>query len=181
MDGSIWIAGYTQGAGGEVGTGFGGPFDAWFVHADNTGNLLSAKVLGSSGQDEGFMVYPLSNGNVIAGGYYENGNGSFDTSWGGVDAFIVEFGSWPEHVINLSKINNRVKIYPNPTNEQVTITTEQQNNCDLIITDVVGKIIYKTRLNDLIQIQVSGWPPGIYYVQAISESGYKEVQKLVIQ
>src|ERR1700677_1673508 len=40
--------------------GSGQEFNSWAVDL----------VLGSNGQDDGYMIYPLSDGNVIAGGYY---------------------------------------------------------------------------------------------------------------
>jgi len=74
-----------------------------------------------------------------------------------------------------------VKVYPNPANEQVTITTEQKNNYNIVITDVIGKVVFKSTLINKLEIQVKDWQAGFYYVQVISENGYKEVQKLIIE
>jgi len=180
-DGSIWTAGVSDNKGGEIDTAYGSE-DAWIVHADSVGNFINAKVLGSTGQDEGDMIYPLSNGNVIAGGYYENGNGSFNISWGGgADAFLVEFAPWTTVIKQVSAINNDIKIYPDPANEQVTIEMKQKGTYAITITDVMGRLIYKAKYVDKDEIDIKGWQRGLYYVQAISENGFKTTKKFLVE
>jgi len=182
IDGSIWIAAVSTLIGGQVDTQYGGD-DAWFLHISDTGNVINAKVLGSNQDDRGMMVYPLSNGNVIAGGFYNDPNGSFSgIPWyGGTDAFLTVFEPSPENVTKISAISSGVKIYPNPANEIITIKTEQTGNYDLVITDEIGHQIYTARIIEKIEISVNDWVKGMYYVQVINSDGYKEVQKLVIE
>jgi hypothetical protein len=180
-DGSIWVAGTIAAKGGEIDTAYGGE-DSWFVHADSVGNFIAAKVLGSHKQDEGMMVYPLSNGNVIAGGYYDTTGGCFPfISWPGGGAFLTVFT--PETVgvpeINIKK--NAFKMYPNPADKEVIISMDQGSSYDLLITDVVGKVMYRTIVNNKIQVQIEGWPTGLYYVQMVSSDGYRAVQKLIVE
>jgi len=181
-DGTIWIAGQSQIKGGQVDTAYGS-IDAWFVHIDNTGNFLSAKVLGSIGQDEGQMIYPLSNNNIIAGGYYESAGGAFSniTYYSGSDAFLTVFGPWPESVQQINAINDAVSIYPNPTNNILSVEAKERDNYTVNVTDILGRTIYTTSLMDKVQIPVNGWQTGIYYVQVMSENGFKNVQKLMVQ
>jgi len=183
-DGSIWINGLSNGQGGEIDTVYdvlNG--DAWLVHADSAGNFLNAKVLGSTGYDKGTMVYPLSNGSVLAGGFYSDNNGSFDslTYYGGSDAFLAIFSPATSGIKQINTINNSVKIYPNPANDEVKVETANKNNSEIAITDVLGRIIYGAKLKGEIKIQVTDWKKGIYFVQVISDGGYKEVQKLIVQ
>ena len=178
-DGSIWIAGYNEYRDSfEVDTVFGG-YDAWFVHADSAGNFLSAKVLGSTGQDEGFMIYPLSNGTIIAGGYYQYGNGSFNASSSALNAFITVLLPWTTGIASLPQINGNLKIYPDPADNLVTVETKVAGN--LVITDVTGRAIYKSTINNTVQIQLKDWCAGVYYVQVVGDDGYKEVQKLIVR
>jgi type IX secretion system substrate protein len=185
-DGSIWIAGSAGTKGEEVDTVYGHG-EAWFVHADSTGNFLNAKVLGSNQQDQGSMVYPLSNGNVIVGGYYGENNESFASleSYGSfpiVDAFLAVFAPWNQTgVSQVSLVNNIVKIYPNPATEQVTIESQQKGNYEAIVTDVLGTLIYKAHFVDKIKISVNSWQTGMYYVRITNDQGYRSVQKLIVQ
>ena len=182
IDGSIWIAAVSDVIGYEVDTNYGRD-DAWFVHTDSVGNLLCAKVLGGSGLDEGTMVYPLSNGSIIAGGYYQYGNGGFpNIGWGGFgDAFLTVFAPWTTGITSLEVNNHKTEIYPNPTNKEVTIETEQNGINNLLITDLLGRLIYTTQFANKIQISIIDWPKGIYYVQIMDNNGYKKVEKLIIQ
>ena len=184
IDGSIWINGLSNGKGGEIDTVYdvlNG--DAWLVHTDSIGNFINAKVLGSIGYDKGNMVYPLSNGNVIAGGFYSGGNGAFDSLvfYGGSNAFLAVFAATTTEVKKINAPNNFVSIYPNPTCRQVTIKENQKSNCQIIITNVLGEIIYQTSFIYLINIAVNEWTKGLYYVQLKDEYGYRCVQKLLVQ
>ena len=74
-----------------------------------------------------------------------------------------------------------ISIYPNPAVEKVNIESNFKGRCAIIITDVLGRSIYKDSFTNKIQIPVANWQPGVYYVQVMSENGYKEVQKLIVQ
>ena len=144
MDGSIWIAGESGPKGGQIDTAYGNT-DAWFVHTDNAGNFINAKVLGSRQQDEGYMIYPLSNGNIIAGGYYDTAGGAFPIiSWGSGDAFIAIFAPWPENVQQINATHDPFRIYPNPANQFVNVENLQKNNYYLTVSDVFGRTVYTT-------------------------------------
>ena len=184
-DGSIWIGGVSGTKGGEIDTAYGNT-DAWFVHTDGVGNFLNAKVLGGSGQDRGLMIYPLSNDNIIAGGYYSKNDGAFSAleSYSSVlaaDAFLVVFAPWPESVQQINALNTTVKIYPNPATEFVTLEALQKDNYNILITDVLGRTVYRTNLKDKIQINVYGWQAGMYYVHVARDDGYSSVQKLIVR
>jgi type IX secretion system substrate protein len=181
-DGSIWVAGVSSLKYGEMDTAYGG-YDAWFVHADSGGNFINAKVIGSHLDDRGMMIYPLSNGNVIAGGFYDTlGIAAPDTYYGSDDAFLAVFAPWNQTGVKvLLPINNEVRIYPNPTIEEVTIEVEQRGNYTVAIANLIGKTIYQSNLNGTIQIRVRGWPRGMYFVLVSSEDGFKTTKKLMVE
>jgi hypothetical protein len=184
-DGSIWIAGVNSLKYGEVDTVYGRD-DAWFVHTDSVGNFLSAKVLGSHLWDRATMIYPLSNGNVIAGGFYDTAGGSFApvltySSYPNSDAFLTVFTSLPTAIKPIQETGANIKIYPNPVREYFTIETDEKENCVLAIADMFGRTIYSKELRNKIVVETTGWPRGIYLVTMIVETGYKNVQKLIVQ
>ena len=74
-----------------------------------------------------------------------------------------------------------ISVYPNPANEEVTITAKNNNTYTLVITDVLGRSVYKGNFKGRVQLALNNWQSGFYYVQVVSEDGYKEVQKLIVQ
>jgi len=66
--------------------------------------------------------------------------------------------------VNNESINNTVIVYPIPASRQITVTT---NNTAILqtmasISDMQGRVIYRFRLNASNQVDVHGWPAGIY-------------------
>ena len=180
-DGSIWIAAETETKGSEIDTAYGNT-DAWFVHIDNGGNFLNAKVLGSSKQDKGFMIYPLSDGNVFAGGYFDDSDGTFPKIfYGGDDAFLTIFAPWPELVRQINSFNNGLKIYPNPANEVVHIDGVQEGASYRLLS-VVGAVVREGGLMaGSNSIGVQGLSPGGYLLEVVGGGGQKMVSKVVKQ
>lgn len=75
-----------------------------------------------------------------------------------------------------------VKIYPNPAEDAVTIETNSTDaNAQLIITDCVGKEVYKQQTTLLsTTVNTSGLSKGIYFV-SLHEGTKSVTQKLIIQ
>lgn len=179
-DGSIWIMGISQAAGGQVNTSYGSK-DAYVVHTDKFGNFLNAKVLGSTRQDGGHMIYPLSNGLVIGGGYYSEGNGVFPPIHNvGPDAFLVKFTNWATDIQTLST-GNLLTLYPNPAKDIITINSYDNEKSRIAINDITGRMIYSNAITNQIQISVNEWQAGMYFVHLLHDDGQKTVQKLIVQ
>ena len=87
----------------------------------------------------------------------------------------------PERVNNLSGNQQGISIYPNPANDKVTIVAKTNNTYTLVITDVLGRSVYKDNFTGRVQLPLNNWQSGFYYVQVVSEGGYKEVKKLIVQ
>lgn len=75
-----------------------------------------------------------------------------------------------------------LKIYPNPAVDAVTIETNSNDgNAQLIITDCVGKEVYKQQTTLLsTTVNTSGLSKGIYFV-SLYEGSKSVTQKLIIQ
>lgn len=179
-DGSIWIMGCSQTAGGQVNAAYGSR-DAYVVHADGAGNFISAKVLGSTAQDVGYIIHPLSDGLVLGGGYYMQGNGSFPNIHHGFsDAFLVKFTNWPDNVADIS-LADAISVYPNPARELVNVGAPVNRHGSVAVSDVLGRVVYTNAITNQLQITVRDWQAGIYYVRVKGEDGSNAVQKLVVQ
>ncbi len=182
VDNSIWMIGNSGYASGEIDAAYGDD-DAWILHTDSGGNFINAKVLGSTLQDEGYMIYPLSNGNVITGGVYSDSNGSFSSVnyYGALDNFLAIFSPFTTQVSQLSITENDVSIFPNPANEVVTIDVSGQSIYTLEIYDATGSAIYKaTAVTGNKQIAINEWQRGVYCVKLTASNGNVQVKKLVV-
>ncbi len=181
-DGSLWLVGVSSAKGGTVDTDYGNE-NAWFLHIDSNGKFINAKVLGSHNDDRGMMVYPLSNGNVIGGGFFQAQDGAFAnaTFYGGVDGFLVEFTSEPDLVKQIKTITGIVNIYPNPVGDILTISAERNSRYNLEVNDVIGRIIYKSAFIGTANIVVSGWVKGVYILSLTDDDGGKIIERIVLQ
>jgi len=78
---------------------------------------------------------------------------------------------------------NTILLYPNPTNEFVSISNVNDKITSVVIYDISGKIIYTLNKNILstIDINVSNFAKGMYLVEITSESTIKIIKKLIVQ
>jgi len=67
---------------------------------------------------------------------------------------------------NISDEVTDYKIYPNPTNNNLTLQLNNvENNCNIIISDVVGKIVSKQDINsNTTTLDVQNYKSGIYFI-----------------
>jgi mannose/fructose-specific phosphotransferase system component IIA len=76
-------------------------------------------------------------------------------------------------------------LYPNPATETVQIELKQQEEVEILVTDVLGRTVYNEILrsaqNDKMDLDVSGWPNGVYLVSIINQNGIRSTQRLVVQ
>ena len=183
INGSIWMIGISHLASGQVNMTYGGSSDAYVVHADSNGNFLSAKVLGSSGQDVGYMICPLSDGSVLAGGYYGAGDGVFPSTLFGSapDAFLVRLSNWPANIDVLSA-ETSFSVYPNPTTDWINIHSGRSGYARIQINDAIGREMYRGVFTNELSLPILDWHKGFYYVHVIdNESQDSYIQKLIIQ
>lgn len=86
----------------------------------------------------------------------------------------------PFYTVNLiekNQFSESPSIFPNPANSTIAISIE---NCKLFIYDVFGKAILIQEIESKRNVDVSGLPNGIYFVEIHTDSG-KYSQKLLIQ
>ena len=70
-----------------------------------------------------------------------------------------------------------VKIFPNPTTQELTISLDGVNIVDIVITDIKGKVLLKqSGLLDKSRINISEYVAGIYFVKILTESGSREIR-----
>jgi len=74
----------------------------------------------------------------------------------------------------------KLSVYPNPTSEQMTITTDQSlYNSNFIVRNMLGQIISQSIINSANQMVEIGGPKGIYFLEFISENNKRIIKKVI--
>jgi len=74
---------------------------------------------------------------------------------------------------------NSINIYPNPANNSITISLPTNSFCNLIITDILGKMLIETVCNEKTNIiDISSLSNGVYMVKAKTNDG-QLIKKLI--
>ena len=78
-----------------------------------------------------------------------------------------------------------IKIFPNPADNNVMVSVNNQlNSADITITDSGGRIVYEIKDSNLsgqVNINVSDFSPGIYQITLLSSDNLSLVKRLVVQ
>lgn len=131
------------------------------ITAYNAWKLYTVGITGA------FDYYPFVS--PPAGGWFQNTIGSA-TSTG----FISEFNliGTPTGTQELIRDNGKLKVYPNPTNDKVTVQMNipQQGNVQFMLYDLLGESVYTNMCNEPAgtlnkQIPLAGLPNGNYILQ----------------
>jgi photosystem II stability/assembly factor-like uncharacterized protein len=78
-------------------------------------------------------------------------------------------------------IQDKVKLYPNPTNNQITIELPSNDTYTISIYNSIGVSIFSTKHSNLSQktIDVSTLPTGVYMLEVKNKSGAKAIKRVV--
>ncbi len=93
------------------------------------------------------------------------------------DTAITEIG----HPVAVTKVanNNRVIIYPNPANDEVTITADPTTYTSFSLTNTMGQVVNQQIITDKhTKLNVAQLPAGIYYI-ALKGDQANKVEKFV--
>jgi hypothetical protein len=70
-------------------------------------------------------------------------------------------------------------VYPNPSNEKITIESNHKGKIKTIILDINGKSIYENAFENEVTIDVSNLKPGIYLLQMTNDFGHQNNRKII--
>ena len=75
-----------------------------------------------------------------------------------------------------------VKIFPNPSNGLVNISTLNKGNLNIEVFDIAGKLVYTSQTNNTLQtnLDLSSFDKGIYTIKVFDETNWYQ-EKLIIQ
>lgn len=158
--------------------------DAFIVKYDASGNAPWAIRVGSAHWEQGNGVATDVNGNVFISGFFSSDSINFGTT------ILTNAGSWNIFIAKLdgttgienAENTNGFSIYPNPTNDKLTISNEQLtigNSLTISITDITGKLIYaNTATTTKTEISTKDFAKGIYLVKLQSKD-FVETRKVI--
>ncbi len=183
-EGGYIVYGYTSPAGGIFDSTIAhiGNQDCWLFALDNSGNVMTDKIFGGVDLDGSASVIPNLNSYATSGISASTvfTEGTCNINYSG--AFISYLEYWPLAVTNTNGfIGDDILVYPDPASDKVNITTSRSGTWTIMITDMMGSLVYRTSFDNKVQIPVKDWQRGIYCVQMIGENGDTQVTKLIVQ
>lgn len=178
-DGYI-ISGRTYSLNGDI-TGNHGGYDSWIIKLNLSGDLIWQKTLGGTNDDfANNTILTADGGYIVSGSTYSN-DGDVTGNHGGSDCWVVKLSS--DNLSTNTYIENSVfTLYPNPTKEIISLKLDYfVPTQEITITDILGKNIYKQKLNGLTtSFNVSSFEKGIYFLNLIN-GNQKTTQKFIIE
>ena len=97
------------------------------------------------------------------------------SSWGETDFWVYEFSK----TVALEELSNDMLIYPNPSQDFITLKSEDSNFSAFTITDINGRISKQGELTNTSKISVSELQKGIYLITLKNKQGIETKQKFV--
>lgn len=89
------------------------------------------------------------------------------------------------HLTSVIELNNSlIKLFPNPSNGNITITIAQHSNCQMILTDILGKELFSKSFNsNEVQLNLKSLESkGTYFVKVLDSDGnIIAIEKLIYQ
>jgi len=71
-------------------------------------------------------------------------------------------------------------VYPNPSSNRVTIKNLKNEEMDILLISLDGRVILKEHITHDIELDVSGIPSGMYLVRAVNNDGLAKVEKILV-
>ncbi len=78
--------------------------------------------------------------------------------------------------------NNQFSIYPNPVSNVLNISLSKPLKAVVEIMDVTGKTIHQEVMSSqssFLQMNVAGWPAGVYFISISDENGVRSVSRFI--
>jgi len=80
--------------------------------------------------------------------------------------------------IENTRLRPDIKLFPNPTTDELNVTGFSTNNSVLEIRDALGKIVFRETsvFTDGILIRTGNWPTGLYLLRVTDGAGLRTVR-----
>ena len=71
--------------------------------------------------------------------------------------------------INTNELSNQIKVYPNPTKDNLTIETNSTKEQRIEIVNLIGQTVYTTIINKKAIVNTSSFPSGVYILKLYTD------------
>ena len=75
---------------------------------------------------------------------------------------------------------DKISVYPNPVNNVLRITGAFEASAEIKIRDAIGKVVYNNSISSPLNIDVSGWERGMYFV-TVKNSNNVMAEKILVE
>ena len=127
-----------------------------------------------------------------SGGSFSNPNYNLSFTIGEISTKTLQASNviltqgFHQDYINISTLSenmftNNVKVYPNPTNDQLYVSFDNYESANIKLTDFAGKVVLKKQnyfINHERYIDLSFLPPGLYLLSLNFNDKYNSVFKI---
>ncbi len=160
-DGGYIVAGGSESVDEDV-TGNHGSGDYWVVKLTSAGIIDWQKCLGGTASDAASSIQQTIDGGYIVAGQSYSNDGDVTGNHGNEDFWVVKL-SPHIGVAEITKLSE-FSVYPNPTNNQVTVKANSKLvGKAYIIYDNMGKMVLSGQINaENTVIELGNLPDGIY-------------------
>ncbi len=156
---------------------------AWYVFYDST---MTLGINSEDTVDNIIYTYGYTTGkkyNITGVVHFEYANWIEPRNQMDIDSIDVTAG-----IKNYNNNSTDITVYPNPNNGVFTISVKalsNENNTDIILTDLTGRVVYKEQLDThtgsgSLPVNTSNLEKGTYFIQ-ISNSQSNTVKKVIVQ
>lgn len=84
----------------------------------------------------------------------------------------IEISHVDSDSVGIMSVDNRIKLYPNPTHDKIHIVNAQGIVHYVSLFDLLGNQLKLTRVGDSqICVDLSGYTPGVYFIRIVSDDG----------
>ena len=87
-------------------------------------------------------------------------------------------------VTDASQAETTIKLYPNPTKNEVTVSIDNYTNLSGVsikVLDALGTVVHQQLITGSTQsIDVSSWTAGVYFLHVINGSKTVDIRKIVV-
>jgi hypothetical protein len=101
--------------------------------------------------------------------------------WGNCSEGDCLLGSAAFTGIPVKESPSTIQIHPNPTEAELTIATAASGTQTLVVRDVSGRIIHRSRPTGNTKLDVTDWPAGTYVVEIIGDDLFQAHAMFVVQ
>jgi murein DD-endopeptidase MepM/ murein hydrolase activator NlpD len=160
-----------------------------FMRNETASTTVNERIVNPNGSTFSSWTHNCSTNNVASYYYFvkplptTTGTYTFETTYNGIvcsKQFKINCAA--TGIDNTTNSDNRIAIFPNPTNGTFIISQTNANKTEIEIHNIVGELIYKTTTTTpKTTIDLSKEPKGIYFVLTTDSNKNITNKKIVIQ